>query len=228
MWALVPCKQVDMAKSRLAPVMSPAERRGLTLAMLCDVLGALKKVEAIQVTLVISSDREAQKCAVEFGAQCYSENCDEGLSEALAAGSNFAQKHGAKGVLAVSGDLPLLSAPDVESALAKLSEKPSVVLASATSDSGTNLLAMKPAGIIPYSYGENSFFKHQFSIRATHIEPEVIRTYGLGLDIDTPEDLQTFINIPSNTKAFNFLSNSGIPGRLADYAAAQNIHGAVA
>src|ERR1700680_3207545 len=40
-WAVVPVKELDRAKERLAPVLPPERRRALMLAMLEDVLTAL-------------------------------------------------------------------------------------------------------------------------------------------------------------------------------------------
>ena len=40
-WAVVPVKELDQAKERLAAVLTPEGRRALMLAMLEDVLAAL-------------------------------------------------------------------------------------------------------------------------------------------------------------------------------------------
>ena len=41
MWAVVPLKNIRHAKQRLAPLLTPAERSELMLAMITDVLAAL-------------------------------------------------------------------------------------------------------------------------------------------------------------------------------------------
>lgn len=217
MWAVVPCKEFSIAKSRLASVLTPSERRKLTSVMLRDVLAVFANVKPIKTVVVASSDLTAQKCAAEFGALCFTRNCNEGLSIAVTQASLFAKEQGAKGIITVSADLPLLQPSDIACVLEAQNRSPGVVLAPADSDFGTNLLMMKPAGVIPFSYGDNSFFKHQSAARAIGIEPVVIKTPGLGLDIDTPEDLRAFIENPSGTGTFRYLTDSGIAERLVDH-----------
>lgn len=228
MWAVVPCKKFNIAKSRLASVLTPSERCKLTSVMLCDVLAVLANVEPIQTVVVASSDLTAQKCAVEFGALCFTRNCDESLSQSVTQASLYAKELGAKGIIAISADLPLLQPADIACVLEAQNRSPDVVLAPADSDSGTNLLMMKPAGVIPFSYGDNSFFQHQSAARAIGIEPMVIKTSGLGLDIDTPEDLRTFITNPSATRTFRYLTDSGIAERLVDHTPTLFSQGAMA
>ena len=44
-WAVVPVKETEGAKQRLAAALSPAQRRTLVLTMLEDVLAALAEVK---------------------------------------------------------------------------------------------------------------------------------------------------------------------------------------
>jgi len=214
MWAIVPCKNINHAKSRLAPVLAPAERRQLTIAMLNDVLKALACVEMLKAIVVASSDVMAQECAAKFGAHRFTQDCDKGPSCAFTAASNFAKEQGAASVIAVSADLPLLNPSDITHALDALKQSPSIVLAPASSDNGTNLLGMKPPGIIPFTYGDDSFFQHQSAARTYGIEPLIVKTVGLGFDIDTPEDLQVFVTTPTDTQSYRYLKESGVSERL--------------
>jgi 2-phospho-L-lactate/phosphoenolpyruvate guanylyltransferase len=214
MWAIVPCKNITHAKSRLASVLAPAERSQLAIAMLNDVLKVLANIEMLKAIVVASSDAMAQECAVKFGAHCFTKQCDQGPSCAFSAATKYAHEQGARAVIAVSADLPLLSSSEVACALVALQQNSSVVLAPASSDQGTNLMGMNPVGIIPYTYGDGSFSQHKSAARTVGIEPLVINGIGLGLDIDTPEDLLTFIDTPSDTHAYRYLKDSGITERL--------------
>jgi 2-phospho-L-lactate guanylyltransferase len=57
---------------------------------------------------------------------------------------------------------------------------------------GTNALAVSPPDLIPFHFGDSSFEPHCAAARALGIEPRVLRLPGLGLDIDTPDDLALF------------------------------------
>jgi hypothetical protein len=56
--AAIPVKDLESAKQRLIPVLSPSERRELARAMLEDVLGVLSAVPRIGLRGVVSPDAE--------------------------------------------------------------------------------------------------------------------------------------------------------------------------
>lgn len=214
MWAVVPCKRLEVAKRRLAPFLSPGERRGLVSAMLSDVLGTLTKITALSGVSVISNDPEIADLARSFGVRHCMKDNDAGLSAALSLASGLLSNDGARGMLAVPGDLPLLTPGDVMQVLDAVTESPVVVLAPDQKGQGTNLLAMAPLGAIPYLFSGLSFQAHISAARASGIEPVVIRSKSLGLDIDTAEDLGQFARDRSPTHTFNYITDAGIRDRL--------------
>lgn len=214
MWAIVPCKKLEFAKRRLAPVLSVGERHCLVSAMLSDVLDVLMNISALSGVAVISSDPDIAELAHSFGVRRCMKDNDAGLSAALTLASDLLSKDGAKGILAVPGDLPLLSQRDVMRALEAISASPAVALAPDRYNQGTNLLAMSPLGAIPYLFGGLSFQAHIAAARAGGIEPIDIQTESLGLDIDTAEDLLIFAREFSPTRTFSYLTETGIRDRL--------------
>ena len=58
MWAVVPLKQLEQAKARLASVLSTEERRALMLAMARDVLTALGRSSRLNGILIVSRTPE--------------------------------------------------------------------------------------------------------------------------------------------------------------------------
>lgn len=214
MWAVVPCKKLEIAKHRLAPVLSAEERRCLVSAMLSDVLGVLTNITALNGVAVISSDPDITVLARSLGVRCCLSDNDAGLSAALTLASGILSKDGAKGILAIPGDLPLLASDHVMRTLEAVADSPAVALAPDRKNRGTNLLAMTLPGAIPYQFGGLSFRAHVAAARSRGIEPVVIQTEGLGLDIDTAEDLILFARQPSPTRTFSFITESGIRDRL--------------
>ena len=83
MWAVVPCKKLEIAKRRLAPVLSVGERRCLVSAMLSDVLGVLTNLNALSGVAVISNDPALTDLARSFGVRICPKGSDAGLSAAL-------------------------------------------------------------------------------------------------------------------------------------------------
>jgi 2-phospho-L-lactate guanylyltransferase len=214
MWAVVPCKRLQLAKRRLAPALTARECRRLVSAMLSDVLAALTGSAGVSGILVVSSDPAVAALARAFGARCLTDQSDEGLLPACAGASAHLSGEGADGVMVVPGDLPLLSPDDIARVVDAAGISPAVVLSPDRNDSGTNLVAMRPAGAMPYLFGENSFSLHVSAARKRGIEPAVIRSATLSLDIDTRDDLVAFARVPSRTRTCDYLDQTGLRKRL--------------
>jgi 2-phospho-L-lactate guanylyltransferase (CobY/MobA/RfbA family) len=68
----------------------------------------------------------------------------------------------------------------------------SVVIVPDRHEHGTNLLMVRPPGLIPYSFGEDSFATHQRLAREAGATVLVHRSERTALDLDTPDDLMTY------------------------------------
>ena len=55
-WALLPLKDLVRAKTRLAGLLAPSERRALAQAMVEDVLGALTACSQLEGVLLVTDD----------------------------------------------------------------------------------------------------------------------------------------------------------------------------
>ncbi len=92
-------------------------------------------------------------------------------------------------LLVLAGDLPLLTAADVEAMIALGAEPRTVVLAPDRHGSGTNALLLRPPDALPFRFGPNSFALHAEEAAARSL---VVRTYrgrGTAVDVDDPDDL---------------------------------------
>ena len=69
LWAVVPVKDLQHAKQRLAGVLAAAERQALFAAMLEDVLAALAASAGLAGMLVVTRDPRAQVLAARYGAR---------------------------------------------------------------------------------------------------------------------------------------------------------------
>ena len=108
---LIPMKPLAGAKERLAPALEPAERRGLSLAMLTDVIAAARGSGSVWV---LNSDADAAAVARDMGAEPVHDPAPGlGLNASLAAATGLAIDAGAWGVLVVSADLPAVAADDL-------------------------------------------------------------------------------------------------------------------
>lgn len=189
-WALVPIKQLDRAKSRLATLLDPYERKMLAKAMLCDVFGTLKRVDGLDGILVVTSDPEAASLAAVFGAAVIPDPAENGLNAAVRCGLRWLDAEHQTGAVIVPGDIPLVTVAELDAVLQALRSSP-VVVAPALRDGGTNILAMKPLFLSP-AFGPDSFARHLAAAHALGVEPKTLLLKGAGRDIDIAADLAFF------------------------------------
>jgi 2-phospho-L-lactate guanylyltransferase len=217
-WAIVPAKTLEHAKTRLAQALSPAERQALSLAMLRDVLSALKRAENLDHVAVVTADAALAAAANALDVEVIPEQTT-GQNEALAAGVAYARSQGASEVLIVSADLPLLCAETVEQlieeARAWQEEHDQLVLLAPSRDgTGTNALLQRPPGVIPLLFGVNSLPRHQQAAAALGVPVELMRARGLAFDVDVPADLVELASHPGKTHTQTALIQMGLPQRL--------------
>jgi len=183
---VVPVKDLQGTKSRLAPILDPGARAGLTLYMMGRVVAAIKEV-GVEDVCVVSPDRivlgEAQRRGVTPLLQA-----SRGLNPALEEGRRRAIELGASALLIFPADLPLLEAEDVRAVL-EASEGTSVVISPDGARSGTNALLTRPPDALPFAFGPDSFEAHLQAARGRGLDVKVCERSHLAFDLDTVGDL---------------------------------------
>ena len=191
-WAIVPVKPLNRAKSRLAEVLPPEEREQLATGMLERTIRLLLPMPEIKGVLVISRDTKALALVRDLGAQTVQESGSPELNKALYRATSALRVWGAAAALVVPADLPLLNAEDV-AAIVTLGRFPSTaVLAPDRREEGTKLLFVRPPGLIPYALGGPSFDEHQRLARKAGATLHIYRSERVALDLDVPDDLFTY------------------------------------
>lgn len=189
-WAMVPIKPLNRAKSRLATVLSVEQRETLALNMLLHNLNVLTRCPSVFGILVISRDMKALSAARAIeGVHTLQESGTPELNSALQRASRMLKSWGAGATLILPADVPLLSVKDVETMIDMGRYDHSLVIAPDRHHDGTNAMFMRPADIIDYGFGAGSYQRH---IHAAELEGVEVHTYEserLSLDVDSPEDL---------------------------------------
>ncbi len=212
MWAIVPLKSFDQAKRRLAELLSAAERRLLMLAMARDVLGTLCQCQRLTGVLIVSRTAEADALAQAFGTERFSESPDADLPTSLTQAAEYlAANLGAKGVMVVPADAPLIDAAEIDDILSRHDQ---VTVVPDSDNVGTNCLITSPPGCIPFIFDGKSFKPHVDAAFAAGITPNVVPASGFALDIDTADDLRELLATAPDTQTGTFLVKSGIARRL--------------
>src|SRR5215831_14911840 len=190
LWAVVPVKERASAKERLALILRPQARQALALAMLEDVLAAVSAAPGITGLLVVTVDAEAG----ELGAR-------DGHTGAVTAATRLLAAEGRAGMLTLPGDIPLVTPAEIAAVLAAHAPPPSFTIVPSHDERGSNAVACSPPNAVPLSFGENSFYPHLRAAEASGLRPKVLRLPGIALDLDNPEDVLSFMQVDSSTRA---------------------------
>jgi 2-phospho-L-lactate/phosphoenolpyruvate guanylyltransferase len=207
----VPVKSLESAKSRLAPVLSPAERAVLTLALLEDVLDACQAQAGWDVWVVSPSQAVLEETA-RRGCRPMAEE-GRGLLQAIRQVEVSVRGRWSR-LAVVLADLPLASAGALGAVLAMGGDAP-VVAAPATSDGGTNVLLRRPPSVIPPRFGPSSFARHRAEARRRKIGFREAPIPELGFDLDRPTDLARLLGEHRPGRSRAACLEMGLPDRLA-------------
>ena len=189
--AAVPIKDLSVAKQRLASVLTLAERDQLARAMLRDVLRALGAAGFDHVW-VVTREPAVVEIARALNAEPLAEAENRGHSAAVALAQAEAMRRGARLFLTVPGDVPRVTADELRE-LAGAAGDGAPAFVPSRSRLGTNGVALAPPDAMPLTFGEPSFARHLETARTRNLSPRVLELPGLGLDIDTPEDLTALV-----------------------------------
>lgn len=187
---VLPVKRFDLAKSRLGDGgLRPSDRVALATGMLTDVLETLKLTENVDDVVVVTREPNAEVLARTYGAQVIPDDLAGGHSEAAALGIAWALDEGAFHVLVLAGDLPTVTAAEIDELVRELSDDPEVIVVPDRHGSGTNALLLTPPDVIAPSFGEGSRSRHERLCEEAGARVRIEEIASFMLDIDTPDDL---------------------------------------
>jgi 2-phospho-L-lactate guanylyltransferase len=194
--AVVPLRSVAGGKARLGEALDAEEREVLILGMLERTLGVLGTWTPCTRTHVVTQDLRVARRITSLTVGAILQVTD-GLNEGITLGVTEALREGARAVLVVPADLPLLSIDALDrlldgadAALAAGSGRPLVAIAPSDARNGTNALLLFPPDVIAPRFGEHSFEAHVRAAAAADATLQVVPDPALGFDLDTPEDLE--------------------------------------
>jgi coenzyme F420-0:L-glutamate ligase/coenzyme F420-1:gamma-L-glutamate ligase len=185
--AVVPVKSLSASKSRLLPHLGRAAAERLAIAMLGDVVEALRGTRGVGRVVVATPDPDVARAARAAGAEALVRD-DPGLNAAIeSAGAELAP--GAQdGLLVVLGDVAGARPADLEALLGAL-DGPGVALAPSR-DGGTSALLRVPRDAIPAGFGPGSAKVHRDLAARAGVRFRELALPSLAIDVDAPEDLE--------------------------------------
>lgn len=188
--AIIPVATLEDAKSRLGGALDAEERQDLVERLMRRTVTAAMAVDALADVLVVSPDRHVIALASGLGARTLRQR-SRGLNTGLAEARADVLAGDAEAILVLPIDLAFVSPQALAAVLARLTDPEvtaMVVLVTDRHGTGTNLLAVRPPGVIDFRFGPDSRQAHRAAAAAagaTYVEVDG----PLAFDIDTPADL---------------------------------------
>jgi 2-phospho-L-lactate/phosphoenolpyruvate guanylyltransferase len=188
-WVVVLVKDFDQAKQRLRPALDPGQRRELARE---NARLALAAARAGDHVLAVCGSQEAADLARVAGAEVLLEANPSGQNPAARLGIAHATAQGARSVLLLSSDLPLVTRRTIATMLsaARRLGSPGVLAAPATGRGGTNALSLTPPDVIELHFGDDSLGKFDRDAASRGVPFALHEAPRLALDLDEPADLE--------------------------------------
>jgi 2-phospho-L-lactate guanylyltransferase len=226
--AVVPVKSFAAAKSRLAAALGRAGAESLALAMLEDVVAALRAVPRLAAVAVTSCDPAVARAAERAGAQALlepersegdlrargersepersegdlrarGERSEPGLNEAVERAGAQLGDACRGGLLVVLGDVAGVRPEEIEQVLDALAGMGAPgVVLVPARDGGSAALARNPRDAIPARFGPDSARAHREAARRAGVPLVELAPAGLSLDLDDAESLRAFLAGPGD------------------------------
>ena len=187
-WAVVPMKPLEEAKSRLAAILTPVEKRNLVLSLFTHTIVQLQECDKFEGIAVITADPVIAALAEKMNIHVISEARPSDLNTSLNEALPFLKDNKLNGMMILPGDLPYLNARVLSDMVSEIEPHHTMMISPDHLLKGTNALYINPIDNLPFSYGENSFTRHIEFARQMHYNVKIYLSDNIKVDIDSPED----------------------------------------
>jgi 2-phospho-L-lactate guanylyltransferase len=177
---VVPIRSFAGAKSRLAGVLTPAEREALARDLATRLVTAADPLPL----LVVSSAPEVKAWAADLDLEVVH---DPGtLDDAAAYGRHLLATRGHVRVVVAHADLPSVRSL---AGVVRDASRPVAVVVPCHRDDGTPVLSLPSGPAFRFAYGPGSFRRHLAEAHHRGLAVRVVRDPALCHDVDEPADL---------------------------------------
>ena len=165
------------------------------MIMLEDVLDAVSAVRELAGVLVVTIDPAATSLAVATARASSRKARATAIPAPSPPRARLLVREGQAGMMTMPGDIPRLSADEIAATLAAHRPAPAFTIVPAHDDLGSNTIICSPPDAVPLRFGDNSFFPASRCGASPRDRAADRRHPGIGMDIDHPVDLVTFLRM---------------------------------
>jgi 2-phospho-L-lactate guanylyltransferase len=181
---LIPCKNFDRGKSRLAPDLDPGSRRALCEQFLCQTLALATSMIPPSQVKVVTDDPRAVGIGADYGASIVPDVGTD-LNSALAGARRLllSDRSYEPDVLVLPTDLPYATPAAISMVVAYAAD---AVIVPDQEGQGTNLLFLRFRAFqnFSFAFGPNSFARHCAAARSAGHTMQIVCDHRLAFDVD--------------------------------------------
>ena len=207
-FAIVPVKNFESGKSRLASILTVQERVNLSKLFLDLTLDTLTKTSIISKVIVVSSDKRAEAIVKKYDAKFLREKKDQGVNAAVSLADIYISGYAVDATIVIPQDLPLLLPEDIDY-ICRFAQKHKrcLVICPSLRFDGSNALLRRPPLLLKTNYDNDSYNNHIKKAKASNASVKVIQIKRIMIDIDTINDVRHLIKFSGTNKVVAFLES---------------------
>ncbi|HSC76415.1 MAG TPA: 5-amino-6-(D-ribitylamino)uracil--L-tyrosine 4-hydroxyphenyl transferase CofH [Pseudomonadales bacterium] len=196
MWVVIPVKNLDSCKSRLAHALPDHARPALMGALLADLLDMLHTCQNVTGVAVVTRCAKAANVATKHNADVLALDDDCCLNSGASAAITALAKRNIAEVLILHADLPLVNAADIDTLISThRSRHAAVTLVPDNQDNGTNAMLLSLPSSMRFFYGQQSYKKHLAFCNNNHFAVQTVHNERIGCDIDLWQDFAPLLSL---------------------------------
>ena len=204
---LVSFKNFKYAKTRLRNDLSDSLTEEIATKMLENVLTEVSKSMEADKKFLLTNDEKAIQMGISKNLEIMRETKQINESSSIDKACKILISKGAKGVLRIPADLPLIESKDIDRLILMGKSDKKSILVPSESQTGTNAFYRTPPDVVDSCFGENSLKKHINLLDKKKAKYEVIKMKSFETDIDCIEDLIRIRSSNKKTRIIQYLKN---------------------
>lgn len=196
MWALIPVKDLDSCKSRLAHALPDHARPTLMGALLADLIDTLNSCQNVSGIAVVTRCSKAAQLAAAHGAEVLALEDDLCLNSGVTAAITACTVRNIAEALILHADLPLATTADISNLIETHRSSPaSITLVPDNQQNGTNAMLLSLPTTMQFFYGQHSYRQHLDFCQRNAIPVQTVHNERIGCDIDLWQDFAPLLSL---------------------------------
>ena len=191
MWAIIPINEFSRSFTRLSSVLDLEQRMELAKNLSSRLIQILLAVDEVEKVVLFTCEKNWPGEMQHSKLVLRKDEDKKPLKQKIDSVADWAYGLGAKKMMYLSIDLPIVEKKDIRQIIA--SHKHGLTLVQAKKDGGTNALITDLPRKINFQFGADSFRKHLEAAKLEKLKTNIQSTEGLSFDLDDHDDWEFLI-----------------------------------